>query len=174
MPELPVGNLPKSDLPIIGVAMIKGDVMVALQRPFRHTNCIQYGHEVLGLELPIGKAAVAQGFYLADGTYLNRREAFLHAKRIGQPMASDANKYLFSEDLWDTPSADDEQRQLEALKIVTEALEALLSGHGDEDVAVSFKQRVMQHAGQRADERQLDLAINAIAGLFHNQDLRAR
>ncbi|MBW6123150.1 hypothetical protein KZ843_09655 [Pseudomonas aeruginosa] len=174
MTDLPVRALPKSDLPIIGVAMIKGDVMVALPRPFRHTHCVQYGHEVLGLELPIGKAGAAQGFYLADGTYLNRREAFLHAKRNGQPMADDANKYLFSEDVWDTPSADDELRQLEALKIVTQALESRLNGQAVVDGPTTFKQLVIQLAGPDADERLLDLAINALAGLFHNHDLRAR
>ncbi|EPQ6932510.1 hypothetical protein ACUVZD_000153 [Pseudomonas aeruginosa] len=174
MTDLPVRALPKSDLPIIGVAMIKGDVMVALPRPFRHTNCVQYGHEVLGLDLPIGKAGTEQGFYLADGTYLNRREAFLHAQRIGQPMAGDANKYLFSEDVWDTPSAEAEQRQIEALKIVTQALESRVNGKADADAATTFKQVVMERAGQGADERLIDLAINALAGLFHNHDLRAR
>lgn len=173
MNDLPVRKLPKSDLPIIGVAMIKGDVMVALPRPFRHTNCIQYGHEVLGLDLPIGKAGEAQGFYLADGTYLNRREAFLHAQRIGQPMVADANKYLFSEDLWDTPSADDERRQIEALKIVTQALESRVNGQ-PAATPITFKQLVMEHAGPDADECLLDLAINALAGLFHHHDLRAR
>lgn len=175
--ELPIGQLPDNDLPIIGVAMIKGDVMVALPRPNRHTHCIQYGHEVLGLDLPIGSAGVAQGFYLADGTYLNRREAFLHAQRIGQPMSSEANKYLFSEDVWDSPSPEDDQRQLETLKHVVRALEVRL-GHAEAgDGAVEtqpFKEQVRVLAGQGADERQLDIAINALSLLFPNLDLRAR
>ncbi|MFV3332635.1 hypothetical protein ACNFIA_16985 [Pseudomonas sp. NY15437] len=175
--ELPVGQLPDNDLPIIGVAMIKGDVMVALPRPNRHTHCIQYGHEVLGLDLPIGSAGVAQGFYLADGTYLNRREAFLHAQRIGQPMSSEANKYLFSEDVWDSPSRADDERQLQALKHVLEALEnrlAHVEAGNEAAVPLTFKEQVRELAGPGADERQLDLAINALSALFQNHDLRSR
>ena len=98
--SLPVNTRPDNDLPVIGVAMIKGCIMVALPKPNRHADCIRYGHEILGLELPIGAAAIDQGFYLADGTYLNRAEAFIHVKRIGQACSVDAHEYLFSEDLW--------------------------------------------------------------------------
>lgn len=98
--SLPINQRPASDLPVIGVAMIKNGIMVTLPKPNRHSDCIRYGHEILGLELPIGAAGVDQGFYLADGTYLNRAEAFEHVKRIGQYCSPDAHKYLFSEDLW--------------------------------------------------------------------------
>src|SRR3989344_3563109 len=97
---LPINTRPTSDLPVIGVAMIKNGIMVALPRPNRHADCIRYGQETLGLELPIGAAGADQGFYLADGTYLNRAEAFVHVKRIGQTCSPDAHIYLFSEDLW--------------------------------------------------------------------------
>ena len=89
-----------SDLPIIGVAVKQGDVMIALPAPNRHHNCIRYAIDVLGLTPPIGAGAENQGFYLADGTYLNRTEAFNHVKRIGQKCDPEAHRHLFSEDLW--------------------------------------------------------------------------
>lgn len=85
---------------IIGVAVKQGGICICLPKPNRHHNCINYAVEVLGLTPPIGAPADNQGFYLSDGTYLNRKEAFVHAKKVGQFMFPDANKILFSEDLW--------------------------------------------------------------------------
>ena len=85
---------------IIGVAVKQGDITICLPKPSRHHNCIRYATEVLGLTPPIGSPADSQGFYLADGTYLKRKEAFDYVKQIGQKVNPDANKYLFSEDLW--------------------------------------------------------------------------
>ncbi|WAG77028.1 hypothetical protein LMK08_16765 [Metapseudomonas furukawaii] len=86
--------------PIIGVAVRQGDLMICLPKPNRHHDCIRYAVEVLGLKPPIGAPARDQGFYLADGTYLNREQAFQHVKQIGQPHSPEAHRYLFSEDLW--------------------------------------------------------------------------
>lgn len=90
----------KNQSHIIGVAVKQGSLMICLPKPNRHHDCIRYAVEVLGLKPPIGAAALGQGFYLADGTYLNRQAAFRHVKQVGQPHSPEANKYLFSEDLW--------------------------------------------------------------------------
>lgn len=86
---------------IIGVAVRQGDIVIALPRPNRHCHCMAYAVDVLGLTPPIGAPALHQGFYLSDGTYLNRADALQHAKACGQEMRNpDAIAYLFSEDLW--------------------------------------------------------------------------
>ena len=84
--------------PIIGVAVRFGDLMVCLPKPSRHCHCFWKAREI-GIELGSSKAD-DQGFYLADGTFLNRSQAFEHVKMIGQPLKEVANLYLFSENLW--------------------------------------------------------------------------
>lgn len=85
---------------IVGVAVKQGDLVIGLPKPNRHHNCIRYAVGILGLTPPIGAPALNQGFYLADGTYLNREEAFEYAQKSGQIINPEAHKYLFSEDLW--------------------------------------------------------------------------
>lgn len=92
---------------IMGVAVKQGDIVIALPKPNRHHDCMRYAVEVLGLEPPIGVAADDQGFYLANGQYLNRKEAWKVAVEAGvkmRPSPTDGyvNKsgILFSEDLW--------------------------------------------------------------------------
>lgn len=96
----PITNHAPHVLPIIGVALIHNGLTIALPRPNRHADCIDYGINVLGLERPVSGSTDNQGFYLADGTYLNNAEAFLHVQRIGQVCAADAKPPLSSEDLW--------------------------------------------------------------------------
>lgn len=74
--------------------------MICLPKPNRHHNCINYAVECLRLTPPIGAGVDNQGFYLADGTYLNRKDALTHVEKIGQKMKENTNRYLFSENLW--------------------------------------------------------------------------
>ena len=85
---------------ILGVAVIQNNVMIWLPKPNRHCDCMQYAVEVLGLTPPIGAPARHRGFYLADGTYLERKEALAYAKKHKQLVNKEARSYLFSEDLW--------------------------------------------------------------------------
>lgn len=85
---------------IIGVAVKQKDLMICLPKPNRHHDCIRYAVETLGLTPPIGAPALNQGFYTANGVYLNRERAFLYAKERGQIINPEAHKYLYSEDLW--------------------------------------------------------------------------
>ena len=85
---------------IIGVAVKQSDVIICLPKPHRHHDCIRYAVEILGLTPPIAGPAIHQGFYLADGMYLNRVQAFNYAKKHNQIINEKAHKILFSEDLW--------------------------------------------------------------------------
>lgn len=85
---------------ILGVAVIQKNLMICLPKPNRHNHCIKYAVTVLGLTPPIGGLAKHQGFYLADGTYLEREEALIYAREHNQLINKDAKSYLFSEDLW--------------------------------------------------------------------------
>ena len=85
---------------IIGVAVIQKNVMICLPKPNRHHDCIMYAVQVLGLKGPIAGPAKDQGFYLGDGTYLEREEALVYAKKHDQLINKEAHAYLFSEDLW--------------------------------------------------------------------------
>ncbi len=86
---------------IIGVAIKHGDLVIALPRPNRHHSVINYMVHNLGITPPVGhQHEDGQGFYLADGTYLNRRQARQYAidhKQCENPIDS---RELFSEDLW--------------------------------------------------------------------------
>lgn len=83
---------------IIGVVVRFGDITICLPSPNRHCHCFQKAREI-GITNQSGKAD-DQGFYLADGTYLNRIQALEHVKKVNQKMRSEPNRYLFSEDLW--------------------------------------------------------------------------
>lgn len=86
---------------IIGVAIKHKGVMICLPKPNRHHHCIRYGIDVLGLERPITSLSANQGFYTADGAFLNRVEAMEYVKKVGQPIINPKPlKQLFSEDLW--------------------------------------------------------------------------
>ena len=80
---------------ILGVAVKQGGVCICLPKPDRHHDCIKYAVEVLGLKPPIGAAASAQGFYLEDGRFLNRKQALKVAKANNQLVNKDAKHYLF-------------------------------------------------------------------------------
>ena len=89
---------------IIGVVVKVGDnIEVRLPKPNRHHHCFAHFAEVTGKNAPstgLRTGGENQGFYTDKGKYLNRRQAFLHAKRCGQIINPEAHKYLFSEDLW--------------------------------------------------------------------------
>jgi len=81
---------------IIGVAVKQGDLMICLAMPNRHHHCIDFACQVLGLDPPIYGE---QGFYLADGTFLNREVAREYAIMHHDIIPRHATQ-LFSEDLW--------------------------------------------------------------------------
>jgi len=85
---------------ILGVAIKHGNICICLPKPNRHHHCIKYAVKVLGLTPPIGIKSSSQGFYLADGKFLNRKQALKVAKEYNQLITKNAKYYLFSEDLW--------------------------------------------------------------------------
>lgn len=86
---------------IIGVAIKHGDLVIALPRPNRHYHVIKHMVDVLRIEQPIGhQHEDGQGFYLADGRYLNRRQARQYAIDHKQCLNPSHHRDLFSEDLW--------------------------------------------------------------------------
>lgn len=103
---------------IIGVAIKHGDMVIGLPKPMRHHNVIRYMINTLGLNAPVGHDCPnGQGFYLEDGTYLDReqaREFVLKGKTLAsgemygalvynsEPLLekTDHCRDLFSEDLW--------------------------------------------------------------------------
>lgn len=85
-------------LPIIGVALKHGDITMCLPKPFRHNDCFSALKQIGCFD--VASKADNQGFYLEDGTFLNRKEAFEHAKNTGQIKNPEAKFALFSEDLW--------------------------------------------------------------------------
>lgn len=86
---------------IIGVAIKHGDLVIALPRPNRHHDVIKHMINVLGIKPPVGhQYKDGQGFYLTDGTYLNRRQARQYALDHKQCEKPDNPRELFSEDLW--------------------------------------------------------------------------
>lgn len=83
---------------IVGVALRHKDLLLALPRPNRHHNVGFFATCVLGIKPPYGRDEM--GFYLKDGTFLNREEAREHALKTGQVTETDHPRELFSEDLW--------------------------------------------------------------------------
>ena len=86
----------EDDVMIIGVAVKQGDLMICKPKPFRHHDCIWEAVEVLGLDVPI---TGQQGFYLADGTFLNREVAREYAI-INHACTPRHTTDLFSADMW--------------------------------------------------------------------------
>lgn len=87
---------------IIGVAIKHGDLVIGLPKPKRHHHVLRYMIDELGITPPVGHqhGNEGQGFYLNDGTYLNRGQARWHALDNGQVEKTDHAYELFSEDLW--------------------------------------------------------------------------
>ena len=85
---------------IIGVSIKHNDLVVCLPKPNRHHDCIYYACEVLGLKPPICGQMTKQGFYLSDGTFLDRKTGLEYAKEHNQLINKQAHTNLFSEDLW--------------------------------------------------------------------------
>lgn len=96
---------------IVGVAIKIGNhIEVRLPAPNRHCHCFQYFYETTGIMAPslgLKTGGENQGFYTDKGIYLNRFQAFKHAKRCGQALIPDRDfpdsvkkPPLFSEDLW--------------------------------------------------------------------------
>lgn len=83
---------------IIGVAVRFKDVCYGLPKPNRHSHCFSVARAA-GITNPTNRAD-DQGFYLEDGTFLTRKEAFIHATKTKQIINPEAREYLFSEDLW--------------------------------------------------------------------------
>ncbi len=83
---------------IIGVAVKFKDITVCMPRPNRHRDCFLKAKEI-GLTSESCRAD-DQGFYLADGTYLNRADALKHVEMVNQPLREPTSHYLFSENLW--------------------------------------------------------------------------
>ena len=86
---------------IIGVVIKRGNLHICLPKPNRHSDCFYYAHFTLGLvdTSRTGKLS-EQGFYLADGTFLNRKEALKYAENNKQLINKEAHVQLYSEDLW--------------------------------------------------------------------------
>jgi len=84
----------------MGVAIKYNDICICLPKPNRHHNCIWYAAEVLKLKTPIGNPGSSQGFYLNDGTFLNRQDALEYAIKNDQLINKQAHHDLYSEDLW--------------------------------------------------------------------------
>lgn len=85
---------------IIGVVVHQGDISICLPKPNRHHHCFRYGVDELGLTPPVGTDFDRQGFYTADGKFLNRVDALKYAKEHNQLINPNAKYELFSEDLW--------------------------------------------------------------------------
>lgn len=85
---------------IIGVAVKKGDIMICLPEPNRHSDCIFYGINILRLKPPMLSGFFDQGFYTEDGNFLDRVKALTLAKKNGLKTDKEEGQYLFSEDLW--------------------------------------------------------------------------
>jgi len=85
---------------IIGVAIKHNDLVICLPRPNRHHDCINFACNVLGLSSPICGQMTKQGFYLANGNFLDRKKGLEYAKKNNQLINKQAHTNLFSEDLW--------------------------------------------------------------------------
>lgn len=82
---------------ITHVAIIHGGVTYVLPEPYRHHHII---HQIY-LETGAPVDGEVQGFLDGEGNFLNREEAFVHARACGQ-VAKDSRDdgWLYSEDLW--------------------------------------------------------------------------
>lgn len=85
---------------IIGVVVKFNDLYICLPKPNRHSDVIYYAYYTLKLDLPIHQKLSNSGFYLNDGTFLNRLEALAYAKANSLLINQQAHTQLYSEDLW--------------------------------------------------------------------------
>jgi len=86
---------------IIGVAIIFNDIVTGLPRPKRHADVLDFMTDEMGMNLDVELVrAYKPGFYLSDGTFLTRHEAYLYAVECGQAQPDECEA-LWSEDLWD-------------------------------------------------------------------------
>lgn len=99
LPPINLWNAPKMFTPqeITHVAIVYNGTLYSLPKPNRHHHVIRLIGGIKGHDI--------QGFLLADGTFVNRREAFSHANLSGQlARRMGAGTYqgteLYSEDLW--------------------------------------------------------------------------
>jgi hypothetical protein len=89
---------------IVAAAIKFGDVICFVPEPGRHHNVLHGLHDAYGKRAH-GYDTETQGFITQTGMFLNRRDAFIYAKEIGQPLKrhhSDGyqGNELYSEDLW--------------------------------------------------------------------------
>jgi hypothetical protein len=91
---------------IVGVAVKFDDEEIRLEKPNRHSDCFTVRTNS-GKEVGIGAKAINQGFYTENGEYLNRQQAMVYVREIGQKLIPDwqtgkvnQTYALFSEDLW--------------------------------------------------------------------------
>lgn len=83
---------------IKGVAIRYGELVVCLPKPNRHPDVIHHMAKDLGLKTPC--SGWSQGFYLEDGSYLNRESALKYVKRNFPDIKPEFSNTLYSEDLW--------------------------------------------------------------------------
>ncbi len=87
---------PKSNLRIVGVAIIMPDKMWTLPPPYRHGDLI-FILTGRGYKTPI---TGQQGFVTSDGKFIDRENGLILARKNGQLLQEYNPKFLFSEDLW--------------------------------------------------------------------------
>jgi hypothetical protein len=93
--EEAIGRLPEL---IVSAAIRVGSVIVSVERPGRHGDCINFLHG-------LGVDHRDQGFLTSHGRFVDRREAALIAIDRGQGAPRlICNGNLFSEDLWNDPA----------------------------------------------------------------------
>ena len=117
--DLPTGTVRGQQM-ILGVAVKIGDLMIALPRPKRHSDCIEM-LQSLGISndyLTTPGWSKNQGFYTDEAKYLTRPEAFKHAVRCGQLVIPDLHDFseldtehysghgIVSEMLWNDDNTD--------------------------------------------------------------------
>ena len=92
---------------IAGVAVKFGDfIEVRMPAPNRHCHCFWHFREVCGegnkIAMKLPSAGLQQGFYTDKGVFLDRFQAYRHAKRCKQLLPTTDNRRgpLFSEDVW--------------------------------------------------------------------------
>lgn len=80
---------------IVAAAVISEDKkLYSLPRPARHADVLL---DMIAKQVaPIGK----KGFLLSDGSFADRRQALVVAKRSGQYCGDDVSPELISEDVW--------------------------------------------------------------------------
>lgn len=79
---------------VVAAAIRCGKIVVMVERPGRHGNCINW---LNALKMPY----MDQGFVTSQGRFVDREEAGKIVEAIGQGTTREnCNGYLFSEDMW--------------------------------------------------------------------------